>query len=94
MTIDSPERAPEYRPIPRLRKWLAKRGLRQHELAKMLGIRDATVSRYLTGQRSMPAAVALKLAELTGIPAEELSNREATTKLLKLLGKRTISPSR
>lgn len=86
--------APAYRPIPALKRWLEKRGIRQHQLAAMLGVKEAQVSRWLSGRRSLPAATALVLAEVTGIPAERLSNRDATTQLLKSLGTRSTSGGR
>lgn len=94
--MDTPQvvEAPTYRPIPALRKWLEKRGIRQHQLAAMLGVKEAQVSRWLSGRRSLPAATALKIAELTGLPIERLSNRDATTQLLKSLGTRSTTGGR
>ena len=94
MNADPIAEAPAYRPIPALKKWLEKRGIRQHQLAAMLGVKEAQVSRWLSGRRSLPAATALVLAEVTGIPAERLSNRDATTQLLKSLGTRANAGGR
>lgn len=65
------------------------RGLTQVELADIIGVGQAQVSRWLSGARALPVGIAVQLAHLTGIPAEQLSNRPETTRLLKLLGGRT-----
>lgn len=91
MMTETPTETPAYRPLPALRKWLDDREVRQHELAKMLGVTEAQVSRWLSGKRSVPAASAIKLSQITGIPAARLSNRAATTRLLKHLVKRPMS---
>jgi transcriptional regulator with XRE-family HTH domain len=80
-----------YRPIPALKKWMDDRGMTQVDLGRLMGVSGAQASRWLSGHRSMPASVAIKLSDITGIPAERLSNRQATTRLLKLLGGRTKS---
>lgn len=67
------------------------RGLSQVDLAEMLSLSQAQVSRYLSGERSVSLGVLLQLANLTGIPAERLSNNPRTTRILKLLGDRTKS---
>lgn len=69
------------------------RGLSQVELSEMLCLSQAQVSRFLSGERSLSLAVILQLANITGIPAERLSNNPRTTRILKLLGTRTTSPS-
>lgn len=85
------ERRAQFRPVPALREWMKERGLRQYELAEILGCKQGQVSRYLSGHRSLPAEAVVTLANLTGIPAEKLSNNPVTTRLLKLLGGRTTS---
>lgn len=85
------DNTPSYRTIPRLKKWLESQEMTQEELAAMLGVRDGTVSRWLSGHRSIPAEKALILSNITGIPAIELTNRPGATRLLKLLGKRSHS---
>lgn len=89
-----PSGTPQYRAIPALKRWMDARELRQYELAKMLGVTAAQVSRWLSGHRSVPAAIAVKLSDLTGIPAEQLSNRPETSRLLKLLSDRPKSRSK
>jgi transcriptional regulator with XRE-family HTH domain len=66
----------------------------QVDLGRLAGVSGAQASRWLSGHRSMPASVAVKLSDITGIPAEKLSNRPATTRLLKLLGGRTKSSTK
>lgn len=65
------------------------RGLTQADLADMLSLSQAQVSRYLSGERALSLAILLQLARLTGIPAERLSSNPRTTRILKLLGTRT-----
>jgi transcriptional regulator with XRE-family HTH domain len=83
----------KYRQAPALRRWMDARGLSQAELADMLSLSQAQVSRYLSGDRALSLAVILQLANLTGLPAERLSNNPRTTRILKLLGVRTNSHS-
>lgn len=93
MDTETPETRPTYRAIPALKRWMDRREIRQHQLGNMLGVTGTQVSRWLSGHRSVPAAVAVKLSDLTGIPADQLSNRAETSRLLKQLGKRTKSPA-
>jgi transcriptional regulator with XRE-family HTH domain len=93
-TRGAPREYRAYRPIPALKKWMDAHDLRQGELGKMLGVTGAQVSRWLSGRRGVPASVAIKLSDLTGIPIEQLSNRPETSRLLKQLGKRVNSRSK
>lgn len=67
------------------------RGLSQVELAEMLSLSQAQVSRFLNGSRSLSLPVVLQLADITGIPAERLSNSPRVSRILKLWGTRTTS---
>ena len=53
---------------PNLRAEMARRGMKQKDLATLLGVTEATASRWLTGSRSM------KLEEAKTI-ANELNER-------------------
>jgi transcriptional regulator with XRE-family HTH domain len=83
-----------YKSLPQLRKWMDDRGLTQHELAEMLGITQPQVSKYLSGRRSPSLETIVVLANITGIDIEKLSNRPATSRILKLLGNRANSHAR
>lgn len=92
--MTEPSATPPYRPIPALKRWMDARELRQGQLGRLLGVTGAQVSRWLSGHRGVPPAIAMKLSDLTGIPIEQLSNRPETSRLLKQLGKRMNSRSK
>lgn len=54
---------------------LADREMDQKDLADALGIESATLSRYMTGKRSMPMPTFFKVAEVFGISAQTLMER-------------------
>lgn len=54
---------------------LAEREMEQKDLADTVGIESATLSRYLTGKRSMPMPTFFKVAESLGLTAQELMQR-------------------
>lgn len=54
---------------------LADREMDQRGLADAVGIESATLSRYMTGKRSMPMPTFFKVAEVLGLTAQELMRR-------------------
>ena len=64
-------------------------GTRQYDLARLLDVSEATVSRYLTGTRELAPEPAIRLALLTDIPVEKLLTDGRAARLLKLLGKQS-----
>jgi transcriptional regulator with XRE-family HTH domain len=66
------------------------RGISQVELSEMLSLSQAQVSRFLSGERALSLAAILQLANITGLPPERLSNNPRTTRILKMLGTRTV----
>ena len=54
---------------------LAERAMDQKGLADALGIESATLSRYMTGKRSMPMPTFFKVAEAFGLSAQVLMQR-------------------
>ena len=54
---------------------LADREMEQRDLANAVGIESATLSRYMTGKRSMPMPTFFRVAEVLGLTAQELMRR-------------------
>lgn len=54
---------------------LVERAMDQKDLADAVGIESATLSRYLTGKRSMPMPTFIKMAEAFGITPRVLMER-------------------
>jgi transcriptional regulator with XRE-family HTH domain len=54
---------------------LADREMDQRGLADAVGIESATLSRYMTGKRSMPMPTFFKVAETLGLTPRELMQR-------------------
>jgi transcriptional regulator with XRE-family HTH domain len=54
---------------------LVERGMEQKDLADLVGIESATLSRYMTGKRSMPMPTFYKVAEALGLTAKTLMER-------------------
>jgi transcriptional regulator with XRE-family HTH domain len=48
-----------------IRKWRKRRGLRQREVAQILGVTVGQVSHYETGRHVLPAEKAVLLAKVT-----------------------------
>ena len=54
---------------------LADREMDQKGLADAVGIESATLSRYMTGKRSMPLPTFFRVAEVLGLSPRELMQR-------------------
>lgn len=54
---------------------LAEREMEQKDLADAVGTEPATLSRYMTGKRSMPMPIFFKVAEVFGLSAQVLMQR-------------------
>jgi transcriptional regulator with XRE-family HTH domain len=54
---------------------LADREMDQKGLAEAVGIESATLSRYMTGKRSMPMPTFFRVAEALGLSPRELMQR-------------------
>lgn len=54
---------------------LVERDMDQKDLADAIGIERATLSRYITGKRSMPMPTFFKVAEALGTTAQALMQR-------------------
>lgn len=74
-----------------LRDWLDDTGTTQEDLARLLSVSPAQVSRFMNGSRSLSVESAVKLALLTDIPVDKLLTDGRAARLLKLLGKNTTS---
>lgn len=55
-----------------LKKYLDQNKMSQREFADRLGCTEASVSRYISGQRVPKAPLAIKMAEILGTTVEEL----------------------
>lgn len=53
-----------------LKKWIAKRGLEQQEVAEILGCHESYVSQILHRKRTPALANAVRIERVTGIPVE------------------------
>jgi transcriptional regulator with XRE-family HTH domain len=54
---------------------LAERDMDQKDLADAVGVERATLSRYMTGRRSMPMPTFFKVAEALGVTPQVLMQR-------------------
>lgn len=84
---------PKGQKLTELREWLDSHGTTQEDLARVLGISGAQMSRYINGSRLMPVESAVKVALMTGIAVEKLTDGRAV-RLMKLLGERVSSRSK
>ena len=55
-------------PLTPLADWFRRSHQSQHSLAERLGVSDATISRYVSGERQPSLRVAVQLAQATGLP--------------------------
>lgn len=67
-----------------IREELEERGWRQSDLALILGVPISFVSELLSAKRSITTAIAKKLEQALGVPAETYLNLEAQYQLSKL----------
>lgn len=59
-----------------LKVWRTTQGLTQAEAAETLGLKEPSLSRYETGNRTPSLAQAAKLSEKTGIPIDKFLQTE------------------
>jgi transcriptional regulator with XRE-family HTH domain len=53
-----------------IRGWMREQGLSQRELARIAGVHESMISRFLNGTRFLGARPILKLAKAMGLPME------------------------
>lgn len=58
-----------------IRVELAENGMEQRDLAEAVGIESATLSRYMTGKRSMPMPTFFRVADALGLSPQTLMQR-------------------
>jgi transcriptional regulator with XRE-family HTH domain len=59
----------------RLAEWLRQSRLKAYELARLLRIKPATLSKIMVGHRLPTLAIALRIADTTGIPVNSWRER-------------------
>lgn len=52
--------------------WMRRQGMSQRELARVAGIHEAMISKFLNGTRKLGLRPTLRLAKAMGITVEEL----------------------
>ena len=70
-----------------LRRWLRDHDWTQERLAAYLGIRQGSVSHMLSGRYHIGLALGIKLADLTGIPADQLITDRKSLELAEAYAK-------
>ncbi len=60
----------------RLKQWLKDREMTQRELAGRLGITDAHMSSIVRGDDTPGLALAVRIEDLTGIPARDFAQQQ------------------
>ena len=78
---------------PELREWMRRTGTRQSDLARLMDVSEATVSRYLSGKQDISPEPAIRLALLSNVPVEKLLTDGRAARLLKLLGRQSNATS-
>lgn len=76
-----------------VRAWMKRTHTNQEQLAEILGVSAPTICLVFQGKRHLPVDAAERLANLSGIPVENLLTDPGTARIAKLLGKR-INTSR
>lgn len=66
--------------IKRLRKILEDKNMTQRELARLAGVTEVTVSRYLNGERKPRVEIVNKIADVLNVPTDYLLGRSETLK--------------
>jgi transcriptional regulator with XRE-family HTH domain len=74
-----------------VRAWMKRTNTNQKQLASALDLSETTICFVFQGRRHLSLDAAERLANLSGIPVEKLLTDPDTTRLAKLLGKRTNS---
>lgn len=59
-----------------IKKELRKENINQKELAKLLRINEATLSRYINGQRGVTLMMAIKIADYFNLSLDEMIGRK------------------
>lgn len=70
-----------------VQQWMLEHGITQGQLGARLGITQSAVSRLLTGRRRPSIGVLVKLARVTGLPAEDLLGVRRRLRGLKRAGR-------
>jgi transcriptional regulator with XRE-family HTH domain len=60
-----------------LAQWFERSGHTQRAIAERLGVTEAHLSRLISGERQPSLPLAVKISELTGVPASDLLSRVA-----------------
>jgi transcriptional regulator with XRE-family HTH domain len=55
-----------------IKRWMRERGMSQRELARIAGIHESMISRFLNGTRFLGVRPLLKLAKAMGVSVEAL----------------------
>jgi transcriptional regulator with XRE-family HTH domain len=55
-----------------IKRWMRKRGVNQRELARIAGVHESMISRFLNGTRFLGVRPLLKLAKAMGVSVEAL----------------------
>lgn len=59
----------------RIRQLLKKRDMREYELANAIGVRDVSVSRYVTGERMPKANIVARMADALNTTTDYILGR-------------------
>lgn len=63
-------------PSEKIKRFMAQKGLKQAGLAVLLGVNQGTVSRLLSGKRSLSLPLAVKLRKTIGIDPSEWPSKQ------------------
>ncbi|HHV42817.1 MAG TPA: helix-turn-helix domain-containing protein [Clostridiaceae bacterium] len=66
--------------IKRLQDEIDKKGITQRELAKLTGVTEVTISRYLSGERKPRIEIIAKIAEVLNVSVDHLLGQQFTIK--------------
>jgi len=83
--METPKIAVERPTLPEFRAWLHRTSTLQGQIAKLLEITDAAVSKFM--EEGFPVEHCLRLSLITGIPPEKFCLDRKTARILKLFGK-------
>lgn len=63
----------------RIKEFRLRKGLKQKQLGKMIGVSESTISLYESGNREPDTKTWLRLADILGATVDELIGRETDT---------------